>query len=227
MKARFSSLMVWIIALLFISNVTNTHAQTYSSAKMEELGSDIPADCLPSTNSIFDCPKIIKNKSLVVNFNQAHEISHLGISLFSDETKELLNLPVCNFIERMMLELVLETSTENLTHKLDRLKLTLTKNGLPYGEVRFPSISNVLEEIQMPAQFSILKEDDRYAAVWKYNREDQFVFTFPASHELIFGTDKKESDDILNKSLFENGRLCQGKNSATAAMMTEANLSLD
>jgi hypothetical protein len=210
-----------------IGNITLTDAQSYASVKMEELGSEIPVDCLPSTDNIFSCPALVKQKSLVVNYTRAHEINHLGISLFSDETKELLNLPVCNFIERMMLELVLETSTENLIHKLDRLKLSLSKNGLSYGEMNFTSISNVLDEIQLPAQFILLKENDKFAAVWKYNQDDQFVFTFPASHELIFGTDKKESDDILNKMLFGNGRLCSEKNSVSGEIVTAADLSFD
>ena len=226
-KGRFYYMVVGLVTLLLMSNVSYSHAQSYSSVKMEELGGEMPADCLPSTNGIFNCPEILKNKSLVVNYNQAHEISHLGISLFSDETKELLNLQVCNFIERMMLELVLETSSENLMQKLDRLKLTLTKNGLPYGEVRFSSISNVLDELELPAQFSLLREDDKFAAVWNYNRDYQFVFTFPASRELIFGIDKKESDDILSKTLFGSGRLCNETNSVSAETVTEANLSFD
>jgi len=226
-RVRFCYIIVSLGLLLYVNNVSPTHAQTYSSVKLEELGDEIPASCLPSTNSIFNCPELLKKKSLVVNYNPAHEISHLGISLFSDETKELLNLQVCNFIERMMLELVLETSTENLMHKLDRQKLTLTKNGLPYGEVRFNSISNVLDELDLPAQFSILREDDKFAAIWKYNQDDQFVFTFPASRELIFGTDKKESDDLLNKTLFGSGRLCNETNSVSAEAVTEAHLSFD
>ena len=185
-KGCFCHTIVGIVALLFFNNISYSQAQSYSSVKMEELGSEIPADCLPSTNGIFSCQEILKKKSLVVNYNPANEINHLGISLFSDETKELLNLQVCNFIERMMLELVLEKSTENLIQKLDRLKLTMTKNGSTYGEFGFTSISNVLDELELPAKFSILREDNKFAAVWNYNEEDQFVFTFPASRELIF-----------------------------------------
>jgi len=212
--------------LLYINNVSPAHAQSYSSVRMEELGSEIPANCLPSVNSIFSCPELVLNKSLVVDYNDTHEISHLGISLFSNETKELLNLPVCNFIERMMLELILEQSKETFIHKLDRLKLTLSKNGLSFGESNFTSISNVLDEIHLPAQFSLVKEADMFAAIWKYNQNDQFVFTFPASRELILGTDKKESDELLNKSLFGSDRLCTENNNLLGGgdVITESEL---
>ena len=216
-------------ALLSICLLINnyTYAQSYSSIRMEQLGGEIPVACLPSTDSIFDCPELLKNKSLVVNYNKTHDITHLGISLFSNEAKELLNLPVCNFIERMMLELVLEQSDENLTQKIDRLKLKLLKNGLTFGELGFTSLSNTLDEIQHPAQFNLMKEQDQFAAVWKYNQDDQFVFVFPASRYLIFGTDKKESDELLNKALFGKSQFCNNKSSLPGERTIEAELTYD
>ena len=211
-----------IIALFLISGYV--YAQSYSSIKMEELGSEIPVNCLPSADSIFNCPEIVKTKSLVVNYNDIHEINHLGISLFSNETKELLNLPVCNFIERMMLELVLEKSNESLMQKLNRLKLNLLKNGSQFGELNFSSLSSVLDEIQHPAKFSLLREDNQFAAVWEYNQDDRFAFIFPASRDLIFGTDKKESDELLNKMLLGSGNFCNERNTFPGDVVREAEL---
>ena len=216
--------LILIGLLIATAGVTCVHAQVYSSVKMEEVGSEIPSACLPKVDSIFSCPQLVKNKSLIVNYNDAGEISHLGISLFSNETKMLLNMPVCDFIERMMLELVLEQSNDNILHKLDRLKMTLSKNGLVFGKSTFTSISQVLDELQLPAKFSLMKEDEKFAAVWDYNQQEQFVFAFPASHELIFGTDKKESDELLNKSLFGSGMICNDSNTSGGAAVTEAGL---
>ena len=211
--------------LLMLAGAAAMQAQTYSSVRLEALGSEIPEACLPKSDSIFSCPQLVRNKSLIVTYNDAREISHLGISLFSSETKMLLNLPVCDFIERMMLELVLEPSNDNILHKLDRLKMTLSKNGLTFGKSTFTSISQVLDELQLPAKFSLMKEDEKFAAVWEYNQQDQFIFAFPASHELIFGTDKKESDELLNKSLFGSGMLCNDSNApGIGVTVTEASL---
>jgi len=217
LRKCYKQTILWIVVLLFTHiTLTQVHAQTYSSIKIEELGSAIPADCLPSVDSIFNCPTLVKERSLVVNYNSNNEIIHLGISLFSNETKELLNLPVCNFIERMMLELILEETSEELIQKIDRSKMSISRNGVEFGNMNFTSLSNVLDEIQLPAQFSLMKEPDKFAAVWKYNQEDQLVFSFPASRDLIFGTDKKESDDILNKALFGSGKLCDENNTLSA-----------
>ena len=215
------------VILLFFINITLMLAQSYSSLKMEQLGNEIPAGCLPKADSIFGCPGLVKKKSLVVNYNDAREISHLGISMFSNETKELINLPVCNFIERIMLELVLERSNENLKQRLSRSKLSLQKNGVDFGQLSFTSLTNVLDEIQNPARFNLQKEPDKFTAIWRYNREDQFVFTFPASRDLIFGTDKKESDELLNKMLFGNGLLCTEKNDMPSETIIDADVTFN
>jgi hypothetical protein len=79
----------WFVLLSICLLVNNfAYAQSYSSIRMEQLGGEIPSACLPPVDSVFNCPEIMKEKSLVVNYNKTHDITHLGISLFSNETKE-------------------------------------------------------------------------------------------------------------------------------------------
>jgi len=198
---------IWIITHLLLAAAL-MQAQTYASMKMEEIGNEIDKDCLPTVDSLFKCPDIIEGKSLIVRYNQKHEVSHLGISLFSDETKKLINLPVCTFIERIMLELVLEKTDEDVKQKLDRYKINMIRNGVEYGELGFSSLSEVLAEIRNPVQFTLHKNQEQFAAVWEFNEDNQFVVTFPASRDLIFGTDKKESDELLSNLLFEDNNHC-------------------
>jgi len=212
------------LPLFFLVSVF-VHAQSYSSLKMEEIGSDITS-CLPQKDSIFDCPDVIKGKSLIVTYNQKNEINHLGISLFSEETKKLINPSVCNFIERIMLELVLEKTSDELVKKLNRFKLNLSKNGITYGKAPFTSLSDVLGEIRNPVQFSLHKEPDKFAAVWEFNQDDQFILIFPATRDLIFGTDKKESDEQLSASLLEDSSPCK-ENDLTVDAISEKDLEFD
>ena len=157
---------------------------------------------MPGNDSIFNCPQIIQGKSLVVNYNNKYEIKHLGISLFSPETKEMINLPVCNFIERMMLELALQRSMKDVVLKLKQYRINLSKNGVEFSRGLFTTLSRTLDDIQNPVQFSIQK-DSCYNAFWEYGNNEVLSLTFPVSRELIFGTDKKESDQISSE-LFSN-----------------------
>lgn len=174
-------------------------AQMYESQKLAELGALVSKSWLPGNDSIFNCPQIIQGKSLTITYNSKHEVKHLGISLFSPETKEMINLPVCNFIERMMLELTLQRSTQDVVSKLQQYSVTLAKNGIKFNQGYFTSLSGTLDAMQNPVKFS-LRRDSSYTAYWKYGEDDVLSMSFPVSRELIFGTDKKESDQITGES---------------------------
>jgi len=202
-------------------------AQTYSSLKLEEIGNEINKDCFPMEDSIFRCPEVIKGKSLIITYNQKQEVNHLGISLFSEETKRLINFPVCNFIERLMLELVLEKTIDDTKQTLDRYKIKLMKNGVAFGGFNFTSLSDVLAEIRNPVKFSLQKNQDQFAAFWEFNDDNQFVVSFPATRDLIFGTDKKESDELLSNQLFEERNPCGNEDNLTPDDVSEKDLLYD
>ena len=216
----------WILLLLLLG-AAFMQAQTYSSLKMEEIGNEIDKDCLPMVDSIFRCPEVIKGKALIVTYNQKQEVNHLGISLFSDETKMLINFPVCNFIERMMLELVLEKTLDETKKKLDRFNISIKKNGVEYGGFNFTSLSDVLGEIRNPVKFSLQKNQAQFAAVWEFNENDQFIVSFPAIRDLIFGTDKKESDELLSNQLFEERNPCGKEENLTSEKISDNDLEYD
>lgn len=190
-----------ILLVLFLSK-GSLQPPEYVSKKLADLGELLPKNCLPEKDSIFNCSHIIKKKSLIISYNNKHEVKHLGISLFSPETKEIINLPVCNFIERTMLELALQQSANEVAARLKQSRIILRKNGLEFNNGFFTSINSTLDAMQNPVQFSIHK-DSCYTVLWKYGDNDVLTMSFPISRELIFGTDKKESDQITIESFSE------------------------
>lgn len=192
-----------IVFILFCA-IGVLHAQEYESRKIARMGSLFPKSSLPEKDSIFNCPQIIQEKSLIINYNRKHEIKHLGISLFSQETKEIINLPVCNFIERMMLELVLQQSAKDIETKLQQSRVNLRKNGVEFNHGYFTSLNSTLDNMQNPVQFSIRK-DSCYKVYWEYGENEVLNMSFPVSRELIFGTDKNESDQITGDLFTETG----------------------
>jgi len=187
---------------VFICITSGIRAQSYSSRKLAELGELFPLACLPAVDSIFACPQIVKGKLYTVQYNRKNEIEHIGVSLFSTETKDKFNRPVCNFIERMMLELVLQKSSVEVKSKLLEYKIGLELNGVEYGKGSFSSLNQVLDNIKSSTRFG-LQKDSIYRAVWEIGNNNRVKMSFPASRELIFGTDKKESDESFGE-LFTN-----------------------
>lgn len=187
------------ILLVLFCSAGSLQAQIYASLKLAEIGGILPKSCLPEKDSIFNCTQVIQKKSLIVSYNSKHEIKHLGISLFSPETKEMINLPVCNFMERMMLELALQQSANDIEARLQQSGIRLKKNGVEFNKGYFTSLNSTLDDMHNPVQFAIRK-DSCYTVYWKYENDDVLSMSFPVSRELIFGTDKKESDQITGES---------------------------
>lgn len=194
------------IVYVFLCVVYAVQSQTYSSVKLSEIGEYLPAKCLPPTDSIFDCRQIISGKSLSIKYNSKKEIEHLGVSLFSPEMKEMINLPVCNFIERFLLELLLQKTTAAITQRLDEYSVSIEgKNiGGQKSIHSVQSISAVLNKMQGTVKFLLQQEGTNYTAIWELPNNEIFTITFPASRELIFGTNKKESDRKLGELLTES-----------------------
>ena len=74
--------------------------QQYVSRKIQTLAETLPLSKLPVKDTIFEIPALIKNKSIIFQFNRRKELTHVGISLFTEETKEMLDRNICNFLER-------------------------------------------------------------------------------------------------------------------------------
>lgn len=197
MKASF----IYIVSFVFCF-VSGLQAQTFSSRKLTEIGELFPKTCLPVTDSIFNCPQIANEKSFTVRYNTKNEIEHLGISLFSPETKELINQPVCDFIERLLLELALQKTQKDVVQKLKQYKIAIQINGVAYENTNV-SLLHIQDDLRNPVCFSLTQNTSEYIAYWELEKEKLFGISFPASRELIYGTDKKESDDLIGKKILD------------------------
>jgi hypothetical protein len=165
--------------------------------KLEDIASQLHAKYLIDHDTIMVCPEISENKSFVIQYNERHQVSHLGISMFSKEIKEIINEPVCDFIERFLLELVLAADSKEITSLLDHHGIFMQRNGRKFGEGNVNSIHAILNEIEDPVSFTLSKNEKSYIAAWEYGLQNLFTLQFPLNRELITGTNKLEADNVL------------------------------
>lgn len=169
----------------------------FTNRKLSQLSELMPGMNWPGHDTIMGYELLPANKSIVIRYNRRQEIEHLGISLFSLETKRMLDESICNFLERTFLELVLLKTNEDVKRKLTEYHIRLRYNGSDIGEAGFTSMYHVLQELTMPVNFTIKYEDKYGSASWNLNRQKHLSLLFPMSKELIDGMDKKESDSQL------------------------------
>lgn len=168
----------------------------FASRKLKQLAELLPLHELPEQDTILEVPQVIMGKSLVFQLNEKKQISHIGVSLFSYETKQMLDKNICNFLERYFLELLLQKGQDGVTSKLSEYHITLSLNGQEFGTGSFRSVSRVLQIMDMPANFALRHKDKLAEAVWNFGNYC-LGMTFPLYRELIDGMDKKESDSEL------------------------------
>ena len=169
----------------------------FSVKKLEDIASLLPEKYLIDRDSIMSCPDICVSKPFVIQYNAKRQVSHLGISMFSKEIKEIINEPVCNFVERFLLELLLADDNNEIISLLDHYGILLQKNGRKFGQGNVTSIREILNEIEDPVSFTLSRDDKSYVAAWEYGQQNLFAIQFPLNRELITGSNKLEADNVL------------------------------
>lgn len=168
----------------------------FANRKLKQLAEQLPLSVFPDKDTIMEVPQIIKGKALAFAVNEKKTVSHIGVSLFSNETKRMLDKGICNFLERYLLELLLQKNKADVEFKLAEYHVSLKINGQEFGEGRFRSVAEVLQIMRMPVNFALRHIDKQAEAVWT-SPACHLSMRFPLYRELIEGTDKKESDEEL------------------------------
>jgi len=195
---------------------------TFALKKLEDIASLLPEQYLIDRDTMMICPDLCESKSLVIQYNAKHQVSHLGISMFSKEIKEILNEPVCNFVERFLLEILLSADDNAIHSLLNHYGVSIQKNGIKFGERNVNSIQAILNEIEDPVYFTLTKDDKAYTAAWEYGSQNLFAIQFPLNRELITGTNKIEADNVLFDQLKDNN--CNSISALTNYMFEDGDL---
>ncbi len=141
------------------------------------------------------------NKDIVLKCDADGNPVHIGISLFSDETKEMVNKEVCDFIERLFLELYVSKSVKDAQFYLKSKKIVLKCDGHEYGKGAFTSLAKVVKSMEHPSNFTLSNDGNTLFASIEFGIFNCIEIQLPASRELVTGVDKKEADDRVGTML--------------------------
>ncbi len=155
---------------------------------------------MPESDITTSVTKITSGKEVTFEFNGKQQLSHLGISLFSPETKSTFGRDICNFIERLFLELSLQPNADRVKSKLAEYDISLNYCGQEFGSGLFKSIGNALHEIDSRTDFTLQTKEKKGVAAWSFGNGSMKII-FPLQRELVEGTDKKESDEKICEQL--------------------------
>lgn len=191
-------LWILLVGFLFCGSISGNEIDDsqFVSRKLRQLAEQLPISEIPSLDTIVACPQLIEGKSVVLLYNDKHQVCHLGLSLFSEATKQILDVNICNFLERFFLELLLQKDAASVERKLQEYNIVMYVDGQKIVAKNAATFQRALKQMEMPVNFSLRQKGNQAEAVWKFSSHALSV-TFPLYRELIDGMDKVESDDEL------------------------------
>ncbi len=171
MRTRSYKIFLLVCFLCVVRNVVGVPDigavhERFANRKLSQLSELMPSMSWPGHDTIKGYASLPRNKSLVIRYNHKQEVEHLGVSLFSKETKAMIDESVCDFLERIFLELTLQETNEDVKRKLLEYHILLHYNGFNIGENVFSSMRHVLQELTMPVNFTKRYENKSASASW-------------------------------------------------------------
>ena len=129
----------------------------------------------------------------MVEYDRAGVVCHLGVAIFSELIKESVGKPVCDFQERLFLEVFLQGDEAKARKLLDEYKVKWTDGYLASASL-FKSLEYSLLFASKEATGYVLTKD---SLTWVSSWSDStrfFDLCFLSNFDLILGMDKKEAE---------------------------------
>lgn len=146
------------------------------------------------------CPQLAGQYGILRLKDHDGRIRHLGIDIFSDGMKKSIGEPVCFFIERYLLELLLKSSDNDAAFINNSSGVKLFRNGAITTKAH-TFACDFVSQVNASFLFSYSDNGTKGAtALWSKGNQ-KFAINFMPTRELIFGTDKKEADDEIKNLL--------------------------
>ncbi len=181
-----------IIMLILMGTFTDgAYAQpVFLIPRLQEIAHDLELECLDTLKAGVHGQYSADGHSLRIRVNEYGEIDHIGIDLFSQETKQNFEYPlVLDFLERYALELVMTPEKERFR------KLGMDKVAFYAGDIEtFISLDGT-------EAFSFISHDQKkYRFSW-YSPEDTenpiLAMETDMDYQLVTGCNEKELDRLF------------------------------
>lgn len=184
-----------ILSLFFC--LTLQAQMRFKTERLKKIATHLPSKVLKEEQSLVKwsgSPQVLVKKA-----DQEGVISHLGVYLFDEATRKPLQ-DHADFLERMMLELLLYKNDDMVKGKLVEHKMVWMLNGKseakPYTSMkRFLSAYDI-SQVALHIDFF----DKNYVAHWQLG-SNTYSLSYPAVRELIQGTDLLEAENAFFQKL--------------------------
>ncbi len=191
-----------LLALLLCLTGSRTAAQqtaAYRTLKLEEIAGRLADRGIRITDEgMYDASVLCPGKQVEMRKDIFGRVGFIGLHLFSSELRTNYALPVYDFMERYLLELLLLGEEERQV-KLREDKVEVQLNGMAYGK-GMRRLADFILPIGGDSPFALQADSAGYRAGWQVSA-GTVALVVPKQYELIFGSDKAEMEKGLMEEL--------------------------
>ena len=175
----------------------------FKTEKIKKIAASLPSKVLKEEQNLVKWTG--SPREIIKETDKQGMLCHIGVHLFNDDVRQSMQ-EHAEFLERMMLELLLYKKDDLVQKKMDEYKLKWTVNGRnaekPYTSI--VQFLSVYEASNVALQLEFL--DNRYVAKWKKGN-NTYSLSYPATLELIQGMNVIEADSMFMCKLKNIGNL--------------------
>ncbi len=173
---------LYIIMCLVVA-LTATAQMAFRTSELQRLATTLRID----TSRLHDGYNYLSvdNQPLTVHL-QNNELDHIGLSLFSEEMRQMSQTPVFDFLERYFLQLKYPPSEKTAAEMIRDDAFRFERGSLRTIGTLLPTDN-----------FEYHTDGHRYVASWSRNDNPLLVVSFPVEYQLLSGKTKIDAENHI------------------------------
>ncbi len=202
--------MYYKLTCIFLFFVLTARAQDkFAFQSLETLWEKLPANCQKGLHLNEECTCVLKGSAFRLKSEfDGNKLVHLGLKLFNDSIKNTNDPYVYSFIERELLQFILDDEqARNARQREDKVFLYYSSNFQKRSLFDNPNfIQNVVSNL---TGVSIKQDSLNYRVLLLNSNSERLEFGFPKVNALIRAMDKKELDEFIYSEFLKNVKVLQ------------------
>ncbi len=186
--------MLLCLSLWMSQTIVRAHINTYATDQLKEMSNAMHLSAQLNNLSQNDTLHIKYQGKQIVVHTKNNRVTHIGYCIFTQEQRSSMQSPVFDFLERYVLSLELPLK------RVKPINNQLAEDGISFSGGDISSMPNFYNDSTLNLSINLI-EDKIYNVAWEKDNIPYFSIEFPASYDLLHGTEMSENERRLAEDL--------------------------
>lgn len=194
MTQKFKITMLLCLSLWIPTSIVRAHINAYATDQLQEMSQVMNLSTQLDSLSQNDTLYIKHQDKHVVVHTKNGKVKHIGYCIFTQEQRSLMQSPVFDFLERYVLALDLPLK------RVKPINNQLAEDGISFSGGEISSMPKLYNDSTLNLSINLI-EGKKYNVTWEKENILYFSIEFPASYDLLHGTEMSENERRLAEDL--------------------------